>query len=65
MWKPEPDELYRIGENSTELGQRCAACRQPFELGDVITWRPWPPEREARRLRMQALHLRCLPADKP
>jgi hypothetical protein len=58
----QPEELYTIGPHSSALGQPCAACGRPFELNDVITWYPWPPEQRTERFRVQALHLRCLPA---
>jgi hypothetical protein len=63
MWQPKPAELYTVGENSSLLGRACVACRQPFALGDVITWRPWPPDTRAEQVRLHTVHRCCLPTD--
>jgi hypothetical protein len=65
MWDPEPDELYTVGPESTEFGLPCAVCGQPFAVGDVITWRPWPPNTDVDGYGVSALYLACLRATQP
>jgi hypothetical protein len=65
MWDPEPDELYTVGPESSELGRLCAICGQPFTVGAVITWRPWPPDTDVDGYEVSALHLACLQAARP
>jgi len=60
MWEPEPEELYTVGPASHVLGQPCAICRRPFAIGDVVTWRPWPPDPDVEGYEVSMIHLSCL-----
>jgi len=59
---PCPDELYTVSPYSGLQGQPCAICQDGLRVGDVVTWRPWPPDADVGGYVVQLIHARCLQA---